>query len=265
MAIQTPATPRSGRDVAPAHARQLDTPAPEIVSGPALEIVGGMLGYDGVAVAGPIDLVIKEPRVVALVGRSGCGKTTLLKSISGELPLLDGTIRLRGSRRERSWCVKHVARTLQHFPLLHWKTVEGNLRLAARIRRVDDLDVERVLRDFSALHLKEKYPQELSGGERCRASLAQAALTHPAVLLLDEPFTGLDLNVKEEVADRFFSLERSHGTLLLYVTHDLDDARRYSNHVVVLGGTPSARGHAISDPSAPDAEAQMRRAMLSAD
>jgi len=239
--------------------------APQPAAIPAPELEGGVVGHgDSVAVAGPIRLSLEAGRVLAIVGRSGCGKTTLLKTIAGVLPLLAGTIRIQGSSRDRGWCARHVSRTLQRFPLLHWRTVAGNLRLAARIQQVENLDIERVLSDFSALHLKDKYPRELSGGERCRASLAQAALTSPAILLFDEPFTGLDLHTKEEIAERLFSFSRTRETSAIFVTHDLHDAIAYSDTVAVLGGPSPSQTQGIFNTVAPGAEARIKKAMLSA-
>lgn len=229
--------------------------APQPAEIPALEIEGGILGYgDSVAVAGPIHLSLEAGRVLAIVGRSGCGKTTLLKTIAGGLPLLAGTIRIQGNSRGRGWRARHVFRTLQRFPLLHWHTVAGNLRLAARIQKLENLDIERVLSDFSALHLKDKYPRELSGGERCRASLAQTAITNPVILLLDEPFTGLDLHTKKEIAERLFSFSRTRETSVIFVTHDVHDATAYSDTAAALfvpEGLPGrGREDAYSDTAA---------------
>ena len=226
---------------------------------PVLEIEDGVFGYHGIPLVGPFQLAIEVGKVVAVTGPSGCGKTTLLKTISGELPLIDGTIRLQGSPRERSWCIQHVVRTLQNFPLLHWQTVEGNLRLAARIRQVEGLDVDRVLSDFSALHLKNKYPGELSGGERCRASLAQAALARPKLLLLDEPFTGLDMQVKEDIAQQLFSFSKSHGTSIVFVTHDLAEALTQSDDIVVLGRHSSTEVRDAVDTKVPENIKQFAR------
>lgn len=227
-----------------------------------ISIKGTLFGYPGCPIAGPIDLTIEQREIVAIVGPSGCGKTTILRTLSGELAPLEGSIQLDGRAQDREWLIRHLARTLQNFPLLHWLTVEENLRLASGIRGVNDLDVDRVLSDFSALHLKGRYPKGLSGGERCRASLAQAALAEPRVLLLDEPFTGLDLHVKEEIAQRLFSFAASHQTGILFVTHDLHDACAYAKRVVVLGGKSPFVIRAVVETRHEGALASIRASML---
>lgn len=227
-----------------------------------IEIQKAEFGYPGVVVAGPIDLSVAEKEIVAIVGPSGCGKTTILRTISGETPLLYGTVRLDGGEQDRGWRVRHLARTLQSFPLFHWLTVEENLRLAAQVRQAGYVDVDQVLSEFSALHLKHKFPKVLSGGERCRASLAQAVLSQPKVLLLDEPFTGLDLHVKEEIAQRLFSFADSHKTSIVFVTHDLHDACEYAKRVVVLNGTTPATISTVVNPRDQSSHTLIRNAML---
>lgn len=226
-----------------------------------IDVEAGEFGYGGKVVAGPVNLAVHPREIVAIVGPSGCGKTTVLKTISGEVPLIRGAIRLEGQGQERSWLVRNLSRTLQNFPLLHWLTVEQNLQLAATMKGVHALDVDRVLSEFSALHLTKRYPNTLSGGERCRASLAQAAVTGPKVLLLDEPFTGLDLHVKEEIAQRLFSFAESHGTSIVFVTHDLYDAREYAKRVMVLNGSKPSTVSAVVDPGDHNAVNQIRAAM----
>lgn len=199
-----------------------------------IRIESGVVGYAHTAIIGPIDLTVDQREVIAIVGPSGCGKTTLLRAISGELSFSSGQMLLDGLQRDRDWMSLHVARTLQNFPLLHWLTVEQNLLLAAKIKGIINLNVDDILVEFAALHLKTRYPKMLSGGERCRASLAQAVVAHPKVLLLDEPFTGLDLNVKEEIADHLFSFAQSRESAILFVTHDVYDACQYAHKVMVL-------------------------------
>ena len=225
-------------------------------------IEGAIFGYSDKTIAEPINLTIASKEVVAIVGPSGCGKTTILKTISGNLPLMGGMIRLDGCERDRIWLSQHLARTLQNFPLLHWLTVEGNLQLVCKVRKIPVVDFDKVLEEFSAIHLKYKYPKTLSGGERCRASLAQAVITKPKVLLLDEPFSGLDLHVKEEIAKYLFSFADLHGTSVIFVTHNLHDACEYAKRVVVLGGGPPTTIRAIVEPGEKDSISLIRKHML---
>ena len=101
-----------------------------------IEIENAVFGYADVAVAGPISLKVSPKEVVAFVGPSGCGKTTILKTISGNLPLAGGQILLDSQKQNRLWLSQHLSRTLQNFPLFHWLTVEKNLRLACKVRKI---------------------------------------------------------------------------------------------------------------------------------
>lgn len=227
-----------------------------------IEIEKGIFGYANKVIADSVDLSVAPKEVIAIVGLSGCGKTTILKTISGSLPLIGGKIRLDGSERDRVWLSQHLSRTLQNFPLLHWLSVEGNLKLACKVRNIRNLDLDAVLVEFSASHLKHRFPKTLSGGERCRASLAQAVITKPKVLLLDEPFSGLDLNIKEEIASYLFSFAEMYGTSVIFVTHDLHDACGYANRVIVLGNSSLTTVKAIIDPKEGNAISLIRKYML---
>lgn len=186
------------------------------------------------------NLQVHNGEVLAIIGRSGCGKTTLLSCLSGHHLATSGEYFLAGERQGARLRKTFVSRTLQGAPLLHWLTVIGNLRLAARIRKVDCADYESILSTFAAEALAYRYPSTLSGGERCRASLCQALLGNPQLLLLDEPFTGLDSIVKDFVAGNLFRLARASGAAILFVTHDLHDAVEFSDRVVIIGGSRPA-------------------------
>ena len=190
-------------------------------------------------------LCISRSEVVAIVGPSGSGKSTLLSTIAGALKPISGTLKILGEQHTEDWRLKNTARTLQNFPLLHWLTVGGNLRLAARTRGFKLTDAKEILTQFHAEHLEHRYVTQLSGGERCRASIAQAivAANNPAVVLLDEPFTGLDFRMKSEAANTLFEFAEFQKTPVLFVTHDLVDAKAYSDRIIVLQhGTPTTIG-----------------------
>jgi ABC-type nitrate/sulfonate/bicarbonate transport system ATPase subunit len=181
------------------------------------------------------DMQVLATEIVSIAGRSGAGKTTLLACLSGHIAPMAGTYFVGGVERARALRNTFVSRTLQNFPLLHWHTVEGNLSLAARVRGVKRTDFTETLATFSAEGLAHRYPSTLSGGERCRASLSQALLGDPRLLLLDEPFSGLDTVVKQVVAENLFRLARASGAGIIFVTHDLNDAVEFSDRVIVIG------------------------------
>lgn len=206
-----------------------------------LELRSVVAGYDGYPVVHVDHLRVLGGEVVALLGRSGCGKSTLLSAVGGMLPFQAGTTAIDGEPCDERARVRKVARTLQNFPLLHWLTVKGNLEVAAKIRGVPLKDPYAILTRFRAEHLLNRMSRTLSGGERCRASLAQAAVGAPRVLALDEPFTGLDTIVKIEVAETIFDFARQRDAAVLFVTHDLHDACEYANRAIVIAGQGPAR------------------------
>lgn len=200
------------------------------------------VSHDTVPILHVPHLEVASAEIVAIVGRSGCGKTTLLACISGQVRPLTGQINIRSEDETGSnGAPRSVSRTLQNFPLLHWLTVKENLALAASIKNVRGSDLEMLLRKFSADELADRYPSTLSGGERCRASLSQALLGNPNILLLDEPFTGLDSMVKRTVAASLFQIARERKAGIIFVTHDLNDALEFSDRVMVLGGRKPAK------------------------
>jgi len=180
------------------------------------------------------NLSIKSGEIVALIGKSGCGKSTLFSTIAGHIDTIDGGFFLDGEN-DISYIKGNVALTLQGFPLFHWLTVEENLRLATKIKNSKNIDFNTVLKSFNAQHIAHVYPRQLSGGEKCRASLAQAILTKPSLLMLDEPFTGLDTITKNSISQNIFSFTKKNNTSVIMITHDIHDAVSYAHKIIVLG------------------------------
>lgn len=224
-----------------------------------LQLTGLSCGYNDQSVVTIPALTVDSAEVVAIVGRSGGGKTTFLSTLDGSLPPLSGEILMDGKPVRTSDLRKGVARTIQSFPLLHWLSVRGNLKLAARMKAVtlSDGEIERLMKQFAASHLIDRFPKEMSGGERARASLAQAAIGQPKLLLLDEPLTGLDPIVKTEVAEALFGFARTLGATVLFVTHDIHDAIHYSNRVAALSPGPPSRIVDVFDAAEPNLEERL--------
>ena len=180
-----------------------------------------------------VSLSIKAGEVVCLVGPSGCGKSTVLRLAAGLEPLQKGRVAMRGSvvgDPERRVRVppeqRHIGLVFQDFALFPHLTVGANvafgvshLPAAARMTRVQE-----TLRQVNMEAYVDAYPHALSGGQQQRVALARALAPEPSVLLLDEPFSGLDERLREQVRDDTLGLLRRNGTAALLVTHDPEEA-----------------------------------------
>lgn len=199
-----------------------------------LKIDNLVVGYPTKSLLHIENLSIESGEIVALIGKSGCGKSTLFSTIAGHLAPIEGSFSLDGD--EDVLCIKeNIALTLQGFPLFHWLTVEENLKLATKIKNAKNIDFSNVLKQFNSEHIADIYPSQLSGGEKCRASLAQAVLTKPSLLMLDEPFTGLDTITKNSISQNVFSFTKQNKTSVIIITHDIHDAISYAHKIIILG------------------------------
>jgi len=185
-----------------------------------------------------IDLAITEHEAVALVGTSGCGKTTLLRIVSGLECATDGQLTLGGDgvtgpRRD-------VGVVFQEPRLMPWLTVRENVRLALLDlpRTAQDALIGDLLQDVGLADFGDALPRQLSGGMAQRVALARGLARKPSVLLLDEPFSALDNFTRVKLQDRLGALwEKARFTLLL-VTHDIDEAVTLSDRIIVMRGRP---------------------------
>ena len=186
-----------------------------------------------------IDLAVGRGRVLCLVGPSGCGKSTLLNMAAGLLDATEGTV-LNGFRR--------TACVFQEHRLLPWRRAIDNIGFGlkalgmtrpARRRRGLRLAGRMGLADSDA----DKFPHELSGGMRQRVSLARALAIEPDLLLLDEPFSALDVGLKRDLQDLVAELIVENDLAAVFVTHDLSEAVRLCHDIVVLAPTPGRIVH----------------------
>lgn len=183
-----------------------------------------------------IDWTIPAGAFHCLVGRSGCGKTTLLKLAAGLLQPTTGAIRIRGSAvREPN---PEVGFVFQTPTLLDWQTALDNvllpLSLARRPQPQDRRKAEELLDLVGLSGLEGRHPRALSGGQQSRVAIARALITEPALLLLDEPFAALDAITREELQDDLLRLCALRGTTVLFVTHDIAEAIYLADRVAVM-------------------------------
>lgn len=187
-----------------------------------------------------IDLVVHERETVALIGPSGCGKSTLLGIMGGLLEPTDGRVEALGAPPDG--CLNPYTYIFQDFALLPWRTVGANVGLPLEHHPLSKN--ERADRIGHALSLTgltdfaEAYPRQLSGGMRQRVGIARAIAVAPAVLLLDEPLSALDAQTRELLLEDLIDIWAREHTTSVYVTHNLDEALRIADRVVVLSRRP---------------------------
>jgi NitT/TauT family transport system ATP-binding protein len=190
-----------------------------------------------------VDLTLREGEIVALLGRSGSGKSTLLRIVSGLLRPTSGDVLWRGEPVLGP--AEGVAMVFQSFALFPWLTVEENVELGLEARGVPR--AERARRAEEAIDLiglggfESAYPKELSGGMRQRVGLARALVVHPDLLLMDEPFSALDVLTAETLRTDLIDLW-SEGRLpvksVLMVTHNIEEAVLMCDRILVFSSSP---------------------------
>ena len=188
-----------------------------------------------------LDLDVYDGEFVAIIGRSGCGKTSILSVIAGLLPY-EGEVKVSGKNVKSPG--KNVGYMLQRDELFEWLTIEENVFLPLRIKRKkrDAEAVGRVARLTEKYGLKDfmkSYPSELSGGMRQRAALIRTLGCDPELLLLDEPFSALDYQTRLAVCDDVYSIIRSEKKTALLVTHDISEAISVADRIVILSARPA--------------------------
>lgn len=189
-----------------------------------------------------LDLDIRAGEVTCILGESGCGKTTLLKALGGFVVGRDsGGVLFEG--RYLDGPSTKVVMIFQENNLFPWLTVRGNvgfgLRFQPGTRAGRAAAVDRILALVGLSEAAGRYPHELSGGMRQRTAIARALVTEPQVLLLDEPFSALDIALRRRMHALMHTLWERTGKTMVMVTHNVEEAIQVGHRVIVLGGKPA--------------------------
>ena len=188
------------------------------------------------AVIKNIDWEIPKGEFHSLIGRSGCGKTTLLKIVAGLITPTGGTVAIEDV--QVSYPSLKTGFVFQTPNLLEWSSVLENVLLPLTLNRKKTFNhLEVALEVLATVGLKDysyHYPTELSGGQQSRVAIARALITEPAVLLMDEPFAALDAITREELQIDLLKLCHLKGTTVLFITHDISESVYLSDKIAVM-------------------------------
>ena len=224
----------------------------------AIEFRGARAEYpDGTVAVAHLDLTVREHELLVLVGPSGCGKSTTLRMVNRLVPLAAGQVLVGGQDVAVGDPValrRRIGYVIQHVGLFPHRTVAANVgtvptllgwnRDRVRARTGEMLE----LVGLPPATYGRRYPHQLSGGEQQRVGVARALAADPPVLLMDEPFGAVDPIGRRRLQEEFWRIQRAVGTTVIFVTHDVDEAVRLGDRIVVMsnGGHPEQVADAVT-------------------
>ena len=190
-----------------------------------------------------VNLTVADGEFLAIVGPTGCGKSTILNAIAGLLKPSHGTVSIDG--RTVNGVNDDIGYLFQQDALLPWKTALENVELGPMFKGVGAAARrESALAWLAKVGLKgfeQRYPHQLSGGQRKRVQMAQALITGPKVILMDEPFSALDIHTRHLMQNELLRLWQEERRAVVMITHDLEEAIALGDRVVVLAAGPRSR------------------------
>ena len=210
----------------------------------SIEVKNINKSFDGrgknLSVLEDINLTINDGELVCLLGPSGCGKTTLLRLIAGLDTPTSGEIIANGEVVEKPSGDRAVI--FQQYSLFPWLTVLKNvtfgLELSGGSKEENIQAAERYLKSVGLLEFKDSYPHELSGGMKQRVAIIRSLLNHSPILLMDEPFSALDMQNRHKLQEQLIGVWKRFENTIVFVTHDVDEAVFLADKIVLLDKDP---------------------------
>lgn len=229
-----------------------------------LEFKNVNVSYDTQCVLENINLIIGSEEIVALIGPSGTGKSTLLNSITTLQPIDSGDIRLQGKlistkQMTLSWIP-------QNYGLLPWLSVKENILLGLSVKKSNlnqekKNDIQGIIKELGLTDLLTQYPNQLSGGQQQRVAIARAMVMDSDIYLLDEPFSALDAITREKMQCLFLKEWYKKPAPTVLITHDVEEAVFLGQRIILLSGKPGKIVEVIDNPSfsIPDEEKRLSK------
>jgi spermidine/putrescine ABC transporter ATP-binding subunit len=217
----------------------------------AVELDGVTKRFADITALDKVSLLVRRGELMTLLGPSGCGKTTLLNLVAGFLMPDSGEVAIDGRRvTDLPTYRREIGIMFQNYALFPHMSVAGNVGYGLRMRRIAKPEIARRVADALALvklqGLEDRKPRQLSGGQQQRVALARALVIRPRVLLLDEPFSALDRNLRASMQVEIKEIQRKLGVTTIFVTHDQSEALSLSDRIAVIAqgrirqlGTPN--------------------------
>jgi sulfate transport system ATP-binding protein len=195
--------------------------------------------FGDIAAVNNVSFSVKEGELMALLGPSGGGKTTVLRMIAGlEMPT-SGDVFIRGQRvNDLSVQQRNIGFVFQNYALFKNMNVFKNVAFGLKIKKWKRADIQarvaELMQLFGLQGLEKRYPHQLSGGQRQRVAIARALASKPSVLLLDEPFGAVDAKIRQELREWLVTLHHDLNVTTIFVTHDQEEAMEVANRIVIF-------------------------------
>ena len=205
----------------------------------SIKLVNLNKSFNNKTVLNNINLEVKEGEIISLLGPSGCGKSTTLKIIAGILDFDKGDILFNDkSIKNTTTKNRNVGIVFQEYLLFPHMTVYENIEFGLKMKKIKKSNRDKKVKELIELvKLKDyhnKYPSELSGGQKQRVAIARTLAVNPQVLLLDEPFSNLDINLRQEMREFVSTLQKELKVTTILVTHDKEEALMMSDKIAVM-------------------------------
>jgi NitT/TauT family transport system ATP-binding protein len=213
------------------------------VAGPILAFERVSTRFGGDTIFDELSFAVDEGEFLCILGPSGCGKSTSLRLIGDLLPIQGGRVVVDGKPPADAW--PSLAYVFQSPRLVPWRTALGNVVLGMELRydgmaKAAMQDRAKRLLDLVGLGRDtHKFPAMLSGGERQRVAIARALAVEPRIILMDEPFSALDLNTRGRLRTELVSIWQQTGKTVIFVTHDIDEALVLADRILLLSNKPT--------------------------
>lgn len=176
-----------------------------------------------------------QNKIYGILGESGCGKTTFLRTIAGLMKPLEGSIKVDGKELQKA-SKNDIYMMHQNYTCFDWMNCSENILIAKRIKRkINDSDyvkAENMLKKVGLLEHKNKFPQQLSGGQRQRLSLARTLFIEPQIVLMDEPLSALDEKTRSDMQQLIIEMHKRTNNTIIMVTHSKEEAEKMCDLII---------------------------------